>query len=104
MSKQEMARPLEEESKIIDTEDYSLKESEEFQSLLAKRETTSGPGSINLLTPGQILPGTIVEVTKDFVVVDVGLKSEGLIPIGEFGNDDINLGEDVEVYLDETES
>lgn len=104
MSKQEMAKTAEEESKIIDNEDYSLQESEEFQSLLAKRETSSGPGSINLLTPGQILPGSIVEVTKDFVVVDVGLKSEGLIPIAEFGNDEINLGEAVEVYLDETES
>ena len=36
------------------------------------------------MSTGQILKGRIVEITKDFVVVDVGLKSEGLVPIDEF--------------------
>ena len=34
--------------------------------------------------PGAILKGTVVDISKDFVVVDVGLKSEGVIPMSEF--------------------
>lgn len=104
MSKQETVNHSAQESKIIEDEEYSAKDIEEFQKLLTEREADSGPGSFNLLTPGQILTGTIVEITKDFVVVDVGLKSEGLIPIDEFGDvSEIELNVDVEVYLDEAE-
>ena len=38
------------------------------------------------MIPGSILKGKIVEITKDHVVVDVGLKSEGLVPINEFSD------------------
>nr|WP_231919497.1 30S ribosomal protein S1 [Simkania negevensis] len=45
-----------------------------------------------------------VELTPDFVVVDVGLKSEGLIPINEFNNpNELTLGNEIEVFLDRTE-
>lgn len=32
------------------------------------------------IAPGTILRGRIVEISKDYIVVDVGLKSEGLVP------------------------
>ena len=104
MSKQETASYAARESKIIESENYLSQDIEEFHRLLSQKEVNSGPGSVNSLTPGQILTGTIVEITKDFVVVDVGLKSEGLIPIAEFGAPkEIELGVDVEVYLEESE-
>src|SRR5690606_20264410 len=60
--------------------------------------------ALSLLNVGQILNGRIVELTKDFVVVDVGLKSEGLVPISEFTEpEEIVLGGQVEVYLDQAE-
>ncbi len=95
----------EKESQLIDEEDYSVRESVEFKKLLNEKEGKSQRGSIDSLTTGEILKGTIVEITKDFVAIDVGLKSEGLIPICEFENkNDINLGEEIEVYLDEQEN
>ncbi len=105
MSKQQTIKWVEEESKIIGDQEFDPKDRQVFLNLLDSREKVSGQGSLTSLLPGQILTGTIVEITKDFVVVDVGLKSEGLIPISEFGEvNEIKLGNDVEVYLDETES
>ena len=55
--------------------------------------------------PGAILKGTVVDISKDFVVVDVGLKSEGVIPMSEFidSSEGLTVGAEVEVYLDQTE-
>lgn len=105
MSNQQTTEWLEDESKIIIKEDYSANEMEEFKNLLTKKESDGEGGSISRLQPGQLLNGQIVEITKGFVVVDVGLKSEGLIPVSEFGSsDEIELGKEVEVLLDATES
>lgn len=35
---------------------------------------------------GEIVTGTVVSVSKDHVLVDVGYKSEGMVPIQEFPN------------------
>jgi small subunit ribosomal protein S1 len=57
------------------------------------------------LTPGTILRGEIVEVGKDYVVVDVGLKSEGLVPTSEFTDpEELVLGNQVEVLLEQPEN
>ncbi len=40
--------------------------------------------SMRHLTEGEIVSGKVIDVTDDFVVVDVGYKSEGLVPIEEF--------------------
>ncbi len=105
MSKHEATKWVEDESKILGEDNYNETEAKEFQKLLDARETKSLQGSLTSFSAGQILTGTIVEITKDFIVVDVGLKSEGLIPAGEFTNsDEIELGNQVEVYLDNTEA
>jgi len=55
---------------------------------------------------GSVIKGKILKVTKDFVVVDVGFKSEGVIPIEEFktqGPLNIQVGDEVEVLLEEVE-
>ncbi len=56
---------------------------------------------------GNVLRGTIVSIENDAVLVDVGLKSEGRIPMKEFakaGEDsELRVGDTVEVYLERME-
>ena len=53
---------------------------------------------------GTVVKGTVVKVTPDFVTVDVGLKSEGNIPMREFGtNPELKVGDVVEVLVDRYE-
>ena len=91
-------------SNIIDDVEFQEEDAKQFQNLLNRKEESAGEGSIALMSSGQILRGRIVEITKDFVVVDVGLKSEGLVPINEFSDsNELLLGNEIEVYLDQTE-
>ena len=59
------------------------------------------------IRPGQILSGLIVEVGDDMVIVNVGLKSEAVIPIEQFKNErgeiEVKAGDMVEVALDSVE-
>ena len=53
---------------------------------------------------GTVVKGTIIKVSPDFVTVDVGLKSEGNIPLREFGtNPELKAGDVVEVLVDRYE-
>ena len=57
---------------------------------------------------GSVVHGTILSLEKDVVVIDVGLKTEGRIPVREFGamaaNGELKVGETVEVYLERVEN
>lgn len=88
---------------ILDDVKFTEEDSKEFQKLLGIKEKAS-EGSIALMNIGQILKGKVVEINKEFVVVDVGLKSEGLVPIGEFTDpNELMLDNIIEVLLDKTE-
>ena len=94
------------ESNLIDDVDFEESDAQLFRQLLGVEAPAEGQeiGVMNQMTPGAILKGFVVEITKDHVVIDVGLKSEGLVAIGEFSDpDDIILGNEVEVLLDQTE-
>lgn len=55
-------------------------------------------------TEGSIVPGRILEVRNNEVLVDIGYKSEGVIPVSEFGNsDEIQAGAEINVLLSEIE-
>ncbi len=55
--------------------------------------------------PGTILQGTIVSQIGNDVIVEVGLKSEGVVDAGEFsGPEEIVPGKQIEVYLEDTDS
>jgi small subunit ribosomal protein S1 len=60
------------------------------------------------MAPGTILMGTVEDVTSDFVIVNAGLKSEGVIPASEFYNEegvvDVHVGDEVEVTLEYVEN
>ena len=63
--------------------------------------------SLAKLKPGAIVSGTVVEIRPDVVVVNAGLKSEGIVPIEQFKNEDgeleVKLGDEVKVALDAIE-
>lgn len=53
---------------------------------------------------GSVVKGTIIRLTDDFATVDVGLKSEGRIPLREFGqNPELKVGDQIEVLVDRYE-
>ena len=60
------------------------------------------------LKPGAIVTGTVVAVRGDVVVINAGLKSEGIVPIEQFRNDageiDVAEGDLVKVALDSIEN
>ncbi|MEI6608553.1 MAG: 30S ribosomal protein S1 [Deltaproteobacteria bacterium] len=64
--------------------------------------------SLNQLQYGDIAKGKVVQITPDIVMVDVGWKTEGFIPIKELqdaqGNINISVGDDIEVFIDKRDS
>ncbi|MFI0435291.1 MAG: 30S ribosomal protein S1 [Parachlamydiaceae bacterium] len=91
------------ESNILDDVLFQEKDAEIFKNLLTEDSSTPIEKSSTMI-PGSILQGRIVEITKDHVVVDVGLKSEGLVPIEEFSDpSQIFIDAEVEVLLDQAE-
>ena len=82
-------------------------------------ETTAGPStesfaelldqSFQEMTSieGSVVSGTVISIEKDMILIDVGLKCEGRVPLREFGNNEeeinINVGDSVEVYIERLE-
>ncbi len=64
--------------------------------------------SLNQLQYGDIACGKVVQITADTVMVDVGWKTEGFIPIKELkdaqGNVTVSVGDDIEVFIDKRDS
>lgn len=64
--------------------------------------------SLNQLQYGDIACGKVVHITSDTVMVDVGWKTEGFIPIKELkdaqGNVSVSVGDDIEVFIDKRDS
>jgi len=75
---------------------------EEYEHLLAQYEK-----SFKNLQEGQIIRGRVLTVTPSEVIVDIGYKSEGIIPVSEFtdfsGNVMVKPGDAVDVLLERTE-
>jgi small subunit ribosomal protein S1 len=57
---------------------------------------------------GEIVRGRVIQVNKDHVVVDIGYKSEGQVPLAEFMSADgtplVKEGDSIEVYLESREN
>src|SRR3990167_8714531 len=56
------------------------------------------------LRPGSVVEATIVDIRADYVLVDAGLKSEGVIPRNEFRDEDVQIGDKVEVVVKKAEN
>ncbi|WP_261300204.1 30S ribosomal protein S1 [Sphingomonas alpina] len=57
---------------------------------------------------GRVVKGTVTGIENDLAVIDVGLKSEGRVPLREFAapgqKADLKIGDEVEVYVDRVEN
>ena len=51
-----------------------------------------------------IVRGKIIEIRNQVVVVDIGAKSEGIIPISEFEDEEFAVGDEIEVLLEKLEN
>jgi small subunit ribosomal protein S1 len=64
--------------------------------------------SMQELNVGDVVRGTVVQVSDDNVVVDVGYKSEGVIPLAEFkdeqGKIDVKVGDEIDVLFERREN
>lgn len=70
-------------------------EAREFEQLLQKQ--------FDVVKPGEIVEGSVLEVGRDYVIVDIGFKSTGHIPLSQFANSEgkitVNVGDKVEVLM-----
>src|SRR5918996_122463 len=85
-----------------ESEDDEQLSAEDYKKLLELYDD-----SMRNLTEGEIVPGRVIGITSNSVIVDVGYKSEGLVPIDEFMDRDgrlhVNEGDEVDVLLEKTE-
>ena len=82
---------------MTDTEFKAPESTENFEELL--KEQFGDKGIV-----GSVVKGTIIALSDDFATVDVGLKSEGRIPLREFGqNPELKVGDQIEVLVDRYE-
>lgn len=90
---------------LLDDIQFQESDAQLFRDLLNNTEAPKFDEEIESdFASGTLLKGRVVEITKDFVVVDVGLKSEGLVPLQEFSDpSEIVLGGEVEVFLEQPE-
>ena len=83
------------------TQSSSVKEEEiDFKELYEK--------SLNQFQYGDIATGKVVQIKEDRVMVDVGWKTEGFIPIDEIkdarGNINISVGDEIDVFIDKRDA
>jgi len=79
-----------------ETSEYTF---EEFEEMIALYDET-----MKDITEGEIVQGRVVAIESGDVIVDVGFKSEGSIPMSEFTEpDEIVVGVDIEVFLESIE-
>jgi small subunit ribosomal protein S1 len=75
---------------------------EDFAALLNESFTADS------LMEGAVIKGTVVAIEKDLAVIDVGLKTEGRVPLKEFiapgRQTELKVGDEVEVYLERVEN
>ncbi len=60
--------------------------------------------TLNKVTDQEVVDGTVISINKREVVVNIGYKSDGIIPMSEFRyNPDLKVGDTVEVYIENQE-
>ena len=78
------------------SEDY---DDSEYNDLMKMYE-----GTLNFITEKEIVTGRVIGMDEKYVIVDIGFKSEGIVPLNEFRDaDSVKIGDEVEVFLDRVE-
>jgi len=64
-------------------------------------------GGIRKFAEGEVLKGTVLKITSTDAIVDIGYKSEGVIPLNQFRSDDdgpgVAIGDEIDVFIEKTE-
>ena len=72
----------------------------EQQLAMASMETLLDEAPQNF-KEGEVVRGRVVEIGEDRVLVDIGYKSEGIVPTGEFSQPDlVKVGDEYDFYID----
>ncbi|MFA6108105.1 MAG: 30S ribosomal protein S1 [Candidatus Latescibacterota bacterium] len=80
----------------LERPEYEAEEYQQFMSLYDE--------SISGIQEGQIVKGTVVSVGPSEVMIDIGFKSEGAVPLKEFSDPQaIQVGQEIEVFLENVE-
>ena len=94
------------EPEVISTTAEPGSETEEEQDTAMSQESLEEAydNSLKAFNDGEIVKGTVVDVSRDEVMIDIGFKSEGYIPAAEFdsGEDDmpmVQVGDEIDVYI-----
>jgi small subunit ribosomal protein S1 len=83
-------------------EELEQKVIEAFAEVQAEDIERQYEDSVREFEPETILKGKVLNVVNQEVIIDIGYKSEGVIPLYEFGeNADVDIGDEIEVLLDE---
>lgn len=80
------------------SEDYTDAEFDEFADMYEN--------TLSEIEEKEIVTGIVVSVDDKYVIVDIGFKSEGMVPVNEFSNkvlDNLQPGDEVNVFLDRVE-
>ena len=63
-------------------------------------ETSKYNETLNAIKDNEVVEGTVITINKREVVVNVGYKSDGIVPAAEFRyNPELKVGDKVEVYI-----
>jgi small subunit ribosomal protein S1 len=80
----------------LDDEEYSPKQYQQFLDMYNQ--------TLQDIKEGEIIKGRVLDITREYVIVDVGFKSEGIIALDEFAEPvNIKVGDSIEVYLESVE-
>ena len=87
-------------------EDFNWDEFENGRNVNANKEDLAKAydETLNKVSERQVTEGTVIALDKKEVIVDIGYKSDGIIPASEFRyNPDLKIGDKVEVYVENQE-
>ena len=91
-------------SSVLSQNDFSWNEVEDYSDDERERLSKLYEGTLSVVSEKQIVNGTIVSIGEKEVVLNIGFKSEGVVPVSEFRDlPDMKVGDSVEVYLDTVE-
>lgn len=83
-----------------DSGEFSM---DDFAAILAKHELTHG----SEISENEVVKGRVIKITDQAVIIDVGFKSEGIVPLAEFKEGDnitVAPGDEVDVFVKQLEN
>ena len=85
--------------------DWEAYENGDAQTTVSKEEQEKAyDNTLNKVNENEVVDGTVIGINKREVIVNIGYKSDGIIPLSEFRyNPDLKIGDTVEVYIENQE-